>query len=218
MSDKLTAGLPKDIAAAVRAFARTLRVPRVRSLHPVILAPFGPSCVGKTSVMKAFARRIPVVHIQHDAIRLALRARGIDENAPLYRYKLAIRLAERFLARNYSVIIDANFATRHDHVRDAKLVAKRTGSHLHLIRVIAPASFIMKKLRHKIYLPTDRGGLFPDAATAIAHFRRSSEQQANNYIRLSKNALAVIDSSKPLSAQLRNPVRQLCAEMHPTKN
>ena len=188
-------------------FSKTLTVPRKKAEKLIILAPHGPSCVGKTKVMKYIADRLPFVHIQHDAIRFFLRGKGLDENKYLYKHELLPRVAERFLRKGYSVIADANFATNHKHVEVAEEMARKHRASFVLIRVVAPKSFIVKKLGRKKFLPMDRGGLLPDRETALEHLTKSSKQF--DYDRLMPHTLKVINSSRPLGLQLRTPLRVL---------
>jgi predicted kinase len=203
--------LPKRFEILLKGFAWTLRKPKKRSSSLVIVGPFGPSCVGKTTVMRFIARRLPIVHIQNDAIRLFLRSRGIDENKYLYKYELIHRVAQMFLKLGFSVIIDANFATSHKHVKRAQQFAKQYGASFFLIRVVAPKQAVIKKLKQKRFLPVDRGGLLPDVETAVGHFLRSSKQF--DYERLTPQALAIINASRPLAPQLKAPLRVLRSAM-----
>ncbi len=188
----------------MRNFILTLRVPRKKSLRLILVAPYGPSCVGKSTAMRYLAKHLPLVHIQHDHIRLFFRARGIDENKYLYKYHPLERTGERFLKKGYSVILDANFATNHTHVPAAKKLAKKYNAKFFLVRVVAPKSYIIKKLKAKKFLPLEKGGLLPSAEVAIAHFLRSLKEF--NYEWLKKETSVVVNSSKPLKPQLKNTI------------
>ena len=194
----------RHLQTSIKRFASALPVPQEKFNHLVIIAPYGPSCVGKSTVMKYLAKRIPLVYIQHDGIRLFFRAKGIDENKYLYKHQVLFRIGELFLKKGYSVILDANFATHHQHVPAAKKLAKRYRARLFLIRVTAPQSYILRKLKRKKFLPTNRGGLLPNARVAIEHFLRSSKQF--DYERLMRQTVAVVDSSKPLGSQLKRVI------------
>lgn len=194
----------KELDALIESFAKTVNTPEKKSKKLIIVAPYGPSCIGKSTVMKYLTEKLPLVHIQNDAIRLFLRERGMDENEPLYKYSLLQRVGELFLRKGYSVILDANFASDHKHVQTAEEAAEEHNAKLFLIRVTAPESYIIEKLKSTKLLTLDGGGLLPDADTAIEHFLRSSEQF--DYESLMPKTLAVVDSSKPLDSQLEEAI------------
>jgi hypothetical protein len=172
----------------------------------VILAPFGPSAVGKTTVLRYVAERLPFVHVQNDALRIFLRARWTDDyERYLYENELVHRVADRFLGRGHSVIVDANFATPHPHVARADGAAARFQAEV--FRVVAPESFVARKLRTMPFLPMSQGGLLPDVETCLEHFRDTS--RLFDYDRLMPRALAVIDASSPLGPQLEGPLAVL---------
>lgn len=194
----------KELDALIESFAKTVNTPEKKSKKLIIVAPYGPSCIGKSTVMKYLTEKLPLVHIQNDAIRLFLRERGMDENEPLYKYSLLQRVGELFLRKGYSVILDANFASDYSHVSTAENVAKKRNEKFFLIRITAPKSYIIEKLKSIKFLPLDGRGLLPDADTAIEHFLRSSEQF--DYESLMPKTLEVVDSSKPLDSQLEEVI------------
>jgi len=192
----------KELDALVKSFANTVLTPKKKSKKLIITAPYGPSRVGKTTVMKYLAERLPLVHIEHDDIRLFLRQKGLDENEFLYKHQLLLRVSEFFLGKGYSVIPDANFATDNKHLQDAKELAKKYKAKVFLIRIVAPKQHVIKRIKDQ--KRSDKEWVFPDADTAIEHFLRSSEQF--DYESLAPKTLAVVDSSKPLDSQLEEAI------------
>src|SRR3989344_2065451 len=193
-----------EIAKLVNTFSEGISVPRKKSENPIIVAPYGPSCVGKTTVMRYVAQELGLSHIQNDEIRIFLRNKGIDENEILYRCNLLGRVGEYFLKKGYGIVLDANFATNHDHLLKAKKLAEKYKASFFLIRVIAPEPYVIEKLRNKKFLSQDVGGLLPDAETAIEHFKRSLTQF--DYEKLMPSTLTIVDSSEQLEPQLEKSI------------
>jgi len=197
-------GSENKIKGFLKSFAKTIKLPEKTTNKLIIVAPYGPSCVGKTTVMRYLSNELPLVHIQNDAIRLFLRREGMDKNEFLYEHHLLGRVGEFFLNKGYNIILDANFASDHEHIPQAEKLAEKYNAEFFLIKVTAPNNYILKKLRSKKFLPLDEGGLLPDAETAIGHFLRSSKQF--DYEKIMPKTTAVVDSSKPLGPQLKNTI------------
>ena len=60
-----------------KSFKKLLVLPKKKPKKPIILAPAGPSRVGKTTVMRFIEKRLPYfVHVAHDEMRLFFYRRG----------------------------------------------------------------------------------------------------------------------------------------------
>ncbi|KKT88811.1 MAG: hypothetical protein UW89_C0004G0010 [Parcubacteria group bacterium GW2011_GWB1_45_10] len=191
----------------------SLEKPKKRIQPQVIIVPYGPSCVGKTTVMKVFAKKLPLVRIANDELRILLRRRGFDVDfieALLERRHLLEKVAVYLLKQKLSLVIDANFASSSEHLAWAKKLIKKFNLRLFLIRVVAPKKFVITKLNNKKWLSLKRGGLLATRQEAVEHFLRSSKQY--NYERLMPQTFLVVDSSKPIAKQVKKLVEKIRKE------
>ena len=187
-------------------------MPKRKSPQPIAIGPFGPCWTGKTTTMKHFAKRLPLVHIEHDKIRLFLRKKKINEtekNKILYKYCLIFHIAKQFLLKNYSVIIDRDFATKNRNIlKTVDEEAKKMKVKFFLIRIKAPKMFILKK---KKFISGEKGGMAPDRQTTVDCHLYSLKHY--NYNDLMPRAIAIIDTSKPIMLQLNRTIPFLKKEM-----
>ena len=190
--------LPRKVKQLMDQFAKELRVPERKAIHPIVVAPVGPSRSGKTTVMTYVASRLGLVHVQSDCIRLFLRRHGLNSGKYINRYGLIFCVGERFLKLGYGVVLDANFASDPSRVLQARHLAKKYGGQFFLVRVKSSQGRMIRVLK-KIKYP-DKGGLFLDAQTAIAHLTRSAKQF--DYKTLEKRAVVKVNPFKPLGPQL----------------
>lgn len=198
--------LPKKYEALLKAYTRTLNVPSKRSPRPIAIAPFGPCCVGKTTTMTYLAKRLPVVHINHDHIRILMRKRGLEkEQGALYKYLFIVRLAKQYLQRGYSVILDRDFGTNNKNVLTAvKKETRRLNVKFFLIHIIAPKRFVEERARKRKWA-NDR--------TSLECYHYSITHYSGNYKRLASRAIAKVDASKRLSPQLKRSIAFLKKEI-----
>lgn len=166
--------------------------------------------------MTYIARRLPFVHINHDAIRLFFRQKNVPEREGskiLYQHLFVIHLTKHYLLKRYNVIVDRDFGTNDKNILvAADREIKKLGARFSLIGVETPRWFIKKKILTRKLIPPERGGI-PDRKTAMDCYRYSLTHYKENYVRLTRRALAVVDTSKPLSSQLQRPLKFLKREM-----
>lgn len=182
----------------------------IQKIRPqVFIAPYGPSCVGKTTVMKVIAERLPLVRISNDQLRISLRKHDQSESL-LKKYSLFEKIAQALLRKKYSLILDANFASSSGHLGKAKKLVKKFKTKFYLIRVKAPKKFVINKLKTKKWLSLGKGGLLATRQEAIEHFLRSSKQY--DYDSLMPMTFSAVDSSKPINRQVGKLVKKIKAE------
>lgn len=198
----------------LKEFSKTLKLPKEKSVNPIAIAPFGPCCVGKTTTMNQLAKKLPVVHVNHDKMRLFMWNKGIEDvNGTLYKQSLIVYLAEQYLSKGYSVIIDRDFGTNNKNVlADMDKETKKLGVKFFLIQVKAPRWFINKKILTRKLLPKEEGGI-PDRETAMSRYLYSVKNYSNNYRHLKSRAMATVDTSKLITIQLRPVIKFLKKEM-----
>lgn len=201
-----------DLATFLRQFGSQLNLPEKKPGRPILLGPSGPSCVGKTTTMKFIARRLPYfVRIANDDIRLFLRRSGSgsrETEAFIHKKIPAYHLAQKFLRKRYSVIVDANFATPHAKLPTLRRMLKKPKTELFLIRITAPPAFVKRKLRNKRFF---KSGLLPSWKVAWQHFVRSRREF--NYDALADYYIGVVDTSRPLKRQLKETIAILASAM-----
>lgn len=206
--------LPQKYERLLRAYSQTLRVPQQTSPQPIVIAPFGPCCVGKTTTITHLAKRLSVVHINHDRIRILMRKRGLEkEEDALYKYLFIVRLAKKYLQRGYSVVLDRDFGTNNkDLLREIEKLTKELGARLFLIQITAPKQFIKKKIFTRKLISPEMGGI-PDRHTAWSCYTYSITHYQENYKKLATKAIAKVNTSKPLTSQLKTTILFLKKEM-----
>lgn len=205
--------LPRRYQSLISAFAKTIKLPEKKSPLPIAVGPFGPCCVGKSTAMKELAKKLPLVRIDHDALRLFMRGRGYNQdnkmNEILYKYRLILHLAKSFLKSGYSVILDRNFAIPHSETGQAnpKLNIQKQikgwerdlGTKFFLIEVKAPKKFVLNKIKTMKVIPGKEGGLLATREALLGCYFGALKY---NYKVLSHGAIGAINTSKPISKQL----------------
>lgn len=212
--------LPIQLQKLVNNFAKTIKLPKKESPHPIALGPFGPCCAGKTTTVKYLLKELPFVHIEHDGLRVFMRKRGFDKdtemNQNLYKYLLIIHLAKHFLNKGYSVILDRNFAIMHDKSGkvkgkfDIKRWEGLLGIKLFLIRIKAPKWFVIKKIRTTKIIPREKGGIFASRDDLMKCYLDALKY---DYERLAPQVIGVVDTSKPIPPQIKKFIPLLKREM-----
>jgi len=203
--------LPDRINKLAKDFSKTTKLPAAKSPRPIIVGPFGPCLIGKTTSMKVLARKSPFVHIEHDKIRRFLTKKGISEDEQkeiLYKYLFIVYVAEHFLKKGYSVIVDRNFATGHHSFLTAlKKEAAKRKTKFFLIRIKAPKWFILKKIKNM------KLKQIPDRKTGFDCYFYALKNYKKFYNELKSRALITIDTSKPISPQFQKIIPFLKKEM-----
>lgn len=208
--------LPQKYKRLALEISHTFKLPRKKSPHTIAIGPFGPCCIGKTTTMTYIARQLPVVHINHDKIRLFMTKKKIPKTEQveiLYKHLLIVHLAKQHICKGYSVILDRDFGTNNRNLLIAtKRETKKLMARFFLIQIKAPQWFIKRKIQTRRLIPPKTGGI-QDRKTAMACYLYSLKHYKNNYIRLLPQAIAIVDTSKPIPFQLKEPLKLLKREM-----
>lgn len=144
-------------------YERTLQLPRRRPRTLFIICLVGLVGAGKTTVAKPLSKKLDLLRIAPDEIRMLLIASGYS----LWRTRgMAFTLIEKYLKKKYSITVDADCATAVTQKR-LKMLGRKYGARVIWLHVRPPEKFILHKLRH---FPYD-GRLFRNAKHAIHVYR-----------------------------------------------
>jgi predicted kinase len=120
----------------------------------LLVATVGLPGSGKSHIARLLTQRLPLIHMESDALRRTLfrkPAHGYKESRRLFG---AINgLIERYLAENRWVLLDAT-NLREEHRRELKRIADGSASPLVLVETTAPEELILDRLRDR---PRGRG-------------------------------------------------------------
>ncbi len=193
----------------IREYILSLKKPKKKIRPQIIVAPYGPSCVGKSTVMKALVGKLPLVRVSNDELRILLRKQGLSESL-LKERGLFEKIAAELLKKKHSLVLDANFASSSGHLAKVRRLLKRFKAKPFLVRVTAPKKFVIQRIKKKKWLTLEKGGLLATKQEAIEHFLRSSKQY--NYERLMPQTSLVVNPSKQIEKQIRDFVRTIRKE------
>jgi predicted kinase len=142
-----------------QTYARPLR-------PPVLVVTMGLPASGKTTIARALASRLAMVHLSSDVLRKQLAGmrptshrvepfgRGLYSSSMSRRTYAAVRRrASRWLKRGESVVLDATYGQRRERA-DLRHLARRAGVRLILIECWAPESVLLARLAARESDPT----------------------------------------------------------------
>lgn len=166
---------------------------------PFLIALTAPVGSGKSYVARILAKKLKVVHIRSDDIRVALRAEGKSYAAVP---RIAAALRDEALSRGKSVIDDFD-AVLPRRQRELRRAAKKYGARFFLIRIRTPETLILERLRKKRYTKKD---LFTNAEEAMRVYfiRKRLHEKTPRAI-----ADFTINNGKPLGSQIQKMVKAL---------
>ncbi len=199
--------LPNKLKKLAVDFSKTIKLPAIKSPRPIIVGPFGPCLIGKTTSMKVLAQKLPFVHIEHDKIRWFLTKKGISDDGQkkiLYKYLFIVYVARHFLKKGYSVIVDRNFATGHKNflmVLEQEAIRRKTK--FFLIRIDAPKWFILRKIKNMKLKTASEEKYLPDRKTGFDCYFYALKSYKKFYNELKPRALITINTSKSISPQFQ---------------
>ncbi len=207
--------LPNKVEELALDFCKIIKLPAAKSPRPIIVGPFGPCLIGKTTTMRRLAQKLPFVHIEHDRIRRFLTENemgGNEQKKILYDYLFIVHIARYFLEKGYSVIVDRSFSTGHKRFLTVlEQEAKERKTKFFLIRIKAPKRFILRKIKN--LKPTSEEKYLPDKKTGVDCYLYALKNYKKFYDALKPRALAVINTSKPISPQFKKALPILKKEM-----
>lgn len=163
-----------------------------------LIAVFGMSGTGKSTVARGLAERIGAPHLASDVIRKELHGLAPHERGPLEIYSAAANArtygellgrAEHYLKENTSVIVDATFQRRADRER-LLARARRAGVRPLFVECRCSPAAARERLQARNRLGTDAS----DADVAVY------EVQARRYeppVELPEDLLVPIDTERP---------------------
>jgi len=142
---KTKADIPQELLDVVTEKYRSqIQVPNNKPLHQFLLCPVGLVGAGKTTVIKPLSKKLDLVRVSTDEIRIILKQKG-------YNYSgvrdISYKVAKYFLDQGYSVAIDANCGTDETR-RYIEEIAKKYQLPTIWLRVNPPDDFVVHKLQN----------------------------------------------------------------------
>lgn len=144
-----------------KEYEKNLTVPVKKQSPQFFLCPVGVLGAGKTTVIKPLARKLSLVRISTDEVRMILKKKG-------YSFKRAREVAfdfiEKYARKSYSIAIDADCISS-QKIEKIRKLAKEVKAKIIWIHINPPEKFIINKLMNLKY-----GKLFESADDAIESY------------------------------------------------
>lgn len=131
----------------------------------LILGVVGQVGAGKSTVMKPLAKRLNLVRISGDDIRMMLKRRGFNFTRTI---ELAMRVIAHLLEEDYGVAIDSNCSAQ-NIPETIEGSAKKHGCRALFVHVDTPEVHILERLRSRNHNPLFKNS---DEAIECFEFRR----------------------------------------------
>ncbi len=143
-------------------YESTLEIPKNKPKNQFILCPIGLIGSGKTTVIKPLSKKLSLLRVSTDEIRILFKKEGLDwEQAR----DIAYGLIKKYLHRGFSVAVDADCVTERARNYIAE-IQKELNLKVVWIHINPPEEFIINKLKNYKY----NGLLFKDAEDAIENY------------------------------------------------
>ncbi len=130
----------------ISLYEQTLDIPKTKPKEQFLICPIGLIGAGKTTVVKPLSKRLSLLRISTDEIRILLTKNGFNQNQAR---EIAYNLARKYLHKGFSVIIDADCVSKKakDYIEESK---RQINMKVIWIHINPPEEFIIKKLKkHK---------------------------------------------------------------------
>ncbi len=151
------------LISILREYENQLKFPRVKPKQQFLLCPVGMVGAGKTTVLKPLSQRLHLLRISTDELRMILLARGYNL---VKTSEMAKKLIEKYLAKGFSIAVDADCVSLEVHKSLIKL-GKKYKTKTIWIHVKSPEKFILKRLHSYTH-----GRVFRDSTDAIDNYYR----------------------------------------------
>lgn len=162
-----------EMKKIISLYEKTLDIPKTTPKEQFLICPIGLVGAGKTTVVKTLSRKLSLLRISTDEIRILLTKNGFDQNqAP----EIAYNLTKKYLHRGFSVIIDADCVSKkaRDYIKEAK---KQINMKVIWIHINPPEKFIINNLKKRKI-----AWLFKNSKEALeAHFDRKPLHKNLNF-------------------------------------
>lgn len=137
--------LPDEKVGEIQAeYLKKVEIPASKPPQKYLLCPVGLVGAGKSTVTVPLAKRLGLVRISADEIRKILKENGYNYNRAR---EISLSIIREFLAKGYSVAIDANCGSS-DSYPKIKELEKEFHLSLVWLRINPPEEFIINKLQN----------------------------------------------------------------------
>jgi len=133
--------LDEDLGNVIKAFEKTLVIPKEKPSIQFTLCPIGLIHSGKTTVVRELSKRLNLILISSDNLRDILNSRGYNSKRMV---EIIDRIVRKYLSLGYSTAADADCVSAKDVLLKRE---KEFGIKLVWIHINPPESFIINNLK-----------------------------------------------------------------------
>lgn len=160
----------KETARVAGEFARGIYMPKKRAGRQILLCPIGIIGAGKTTVLKPLSKKLSLVRVSTDELRILFRKNGYVWESSR---EIAYDFIKKYLLKGFSVAIDADCISEKAQ-NFIKQIRKQINPEIIWIHINPPEKFIIHKL--KTY---KHGLLFKDAKDALDNYFKQKPLHKN---------------------------------------
>jgi DegV family protein with EDD domain len=172
--------------------------------RPLLVLVSGLPGSGKSHFSRELCRRLPLAHLNNDALRRALFDRPTHDAAESERLFAAIHvLLERLLARNVGVVLDAT-NLKEAYRRPLYDIAERAGVRLIIVQTEAPPDVARERLRARTSAPSADLDASDATEAVYNRMKEGAEPIQRPYIR--------VDTSGDIEPALAQVVEQAAVD------
>ncbi len=153
-------------------YEQSLVFPKTKPSKQFLLCPIGLVGAGKTTVVKPLSKKLNLLRISTDEIRLLLREKGYNY---LRTKEIAYTIVKNYLGKGYSIAIDADCVSPETQ-QHIKRLREKYRLEIIWIHINPLHTFIEQKLRT---YPYTSEGLFKNAQVGIENYKRRKSLHKN---------------------------------------
>ena len=157
----------KEEKKILAEFEKNLDIPNKKPEKKIILCPVGLVGAGKTTVLKPLSKKLGLIRISGDELRMILKKYGYNF---IKTEELSKKIIFKYLKKDYSIAADFDCIS---HKKVFSDIAKEYNAKIFWIHINPPEAFIIKKLKNIHNLKHDHPKLFKNAEVGLSdYFRR----------------------------------------------